>query len=371
MAIKAVSRKQPAMPWSCDSPCGIAPSPQAWKEAPLDPELVPPSLEDRIIAVVAVLLLSFATWLVARWAAWQMKERTRLGLRGLERLAGPLSLLTLAGGGQLVIWQVEEPPVVKSVLDLLLIVAGLWLAVRLLDAVFETGKRSARLRADPVAGAALLTAHHVAKAVVVLSVIAVIAVRLGAAEQLYLALGALGAALVFAARDPIRNAVAFVAMIIDPPFHVGDRVHIGDFRGGSDVEGTVMDINLGSITVRTRSRSLVVVTHATLLTLRVENLSAANRRRLEFILPVPPDMPPEDVREACDAIEKELRDSPQVVEERRPHVWVTGLGDGLHLKASLWLKRGTDRRQAQRDLLLAANARLMEKLPNAGSSEPT
>lgn len=324
--------------------------------------LEPPSLEDRAIALGIVALVAFAIWLLARWVAVLVKEQTRLGLWGLDKLATPLSLLTLAVGGKILIRRVDEPPFVNAAVELLLIIGVLWLATRLLDTAFETGKRSARLRADPIAGAAIVTVHHVAKAVVVLGGIAIIAVRLGAAEQLYLVLGALGAALVFAARDPIRNAFAFVSHIIDPPFHVGDRVRIGDFRGGADVEGTVLDMNLGSVTVRTRSRSVVVISHSTLLTLRLENLSVANRRRLEFVLPVPQSMPAEDVREACEAIEKDLRDSPHVIEERLPRVWLTGLGDGLKLKASMWLRRGVDRRTAQRELLLAANARLLERM---------
>jgi hypothetical protein len=37
---------------------------------------------------------------------------------------------------------------------------------------------------------------------------------------------------------------------------------------------------------------------------------------------------------------------------------ITGIGDGLRLKASVWLNQGADRREAQRDLHLAMHARL-------------
>ena len=53
-----------------------------------------------------------------------------------------------------------------------------------------------------------------------------------------LVLGGLGAALAFAARDPIRNVFAFAYMVLDPPFQLGDRVRMEEFRGGIAAEGT-------------------------------------------------------------------------------------------------------------------------------------
>ena len=41
-------------------------------------------------------------------------------------------------------------------------------------------------------------------------------------------------------------------------------------------------------------------------------------------------------------------------------VWITGVSEGLQLKASLWLRTAADRRTAQRDLLLAIGERLHE-----------
>jgi hypothetical protein len=39
-------------------------------------------------------------------------------------------------------------------------------------------------------------------------------------------------------------------------------------------------------------------------------------------------------------------------------VWITGVSEGLRLKASMWLRATADRRTAQRDLLLAIHTRL-------------
>jgi hypothetical protein len=92
--------------------------------------------------------------------------------------------------------------------------------------------------------------------------------------------------------------------------------------------------------------------------LRVENLSAADRRRLELALPVADDLSAEELRDTCDAVEADLRGSPHVSSFRPPRVWISLVDQGLHLKASAWLRRAADERDAQRDLLLAIRARL-------------
>src|SRR5690606_19456949 len=192
----------------------------------------------------------------------------------------------------------------------------------------------------------------------VLIATAAIAVRLGATSQLYLIVTGLGAALAFAARDPIRDAVAFVALVLDPPFHLGDRVRIVDFRGGEEVAGELVRLTLTAATVRTDSHTRVIISNRALGQLRVENLSAANRRRMELAVPIASDLSAETVRNACEAIERKLRGSPHVAEGRDPRVWLSGYADGLQLMASVWLRRAADRRAAKRDLLLTIRATL-------------
>jgi len=213
------------------------------------------------------------------------------------------------------------------------------------------------------AGAFLLAGRHLGKAGLFLGAVAVISVRLGVGEQLYIALGAVGAALAFAARDPIANVVAFAEMMLDPPFHIGDRVRFEHYRGGAPVIGKVIAISLGAVTVRSRARTEVVVANSMIDQLRVENLSKANRRRLELTFPIRTGIPAETLRNACDVIERDLREHPRVSAYRPPHVWVAGFGSGLRLEISVWLRRGSDRRDAQRELLLLIGERFDELVP--------
>ncbi len=315
-------------------------------------------LWERALALATLLLVALVTFVAAKLLARLLKGTTRLGLRGLERLAAPVTLVaTLLAAWLILLRTPRDPPIVGVVIELLGIAAVFWLAARVLDVVWTTGTSSARLRRLRGVGSALLATRQLGKAAFVFGAVAVIAVRMGASAQLYVALGAIGAALTFAARAPIANAVAFAGMLVDPPFHIGDRVRIGDYRGGDAAQGEVVALSLSAVTIRSKRRTLIAIPNALVGQLRVENLSHANRRRLEFELPIDEGIPAETVRAACATIEDDLRASEFVSEYREPRVWIGGHHDGLHLKASAWLRRGRDRREAQRELLLLIRSR--------------
>lgn len=313
-----------------------------------------------LAALGSVLAVALLTWIAARVFARALIRGTRVGIVGLEGIAAPLSLLVATGAAAFGIASsspAEVPPLIEFVLGLLGIVGVFWLAERCLDVVWRTAQGRARSRGRHV-NDALRVGRSLGRVALLVLAAAALAVRFGATEQLYLVLTAFAAALAFAARDPIRNAVAFVSMIGDPPFHVGDRVRVVDLRGREDVTGEVVNLSLMGTTIQTARRTLVVLSNITVSQLCVENLSAADRRRLELALPVSEALSAEVLRDTCDAVEADLRGSPHVSPFRPPRVWVSEVDGALHLKASAWLRRAADEREAQSDLLLAIRARL-------------
>jgi len=309
----------------------------------------------RFAALGIVLVIGLITWVVARWLGARLRGATRFGLSDVERLAAPVSLLALAAAAALLRLPL---PGAEWILDLLSIGAATWLGTRLLDVASGTAKRSTRLRALPAAPELILAGRQLGKVLIIVTGAAVLAVRLGVAEHLYLMLGGIGAALAFAARDPIRNAIAFASMLLDPPYQVGDRIRAMDFRGGENAVGQVLSVSLTSTTIESDSHTRIVISNTMVGQLRVENLSAADRHRLELIASIPRALSTEALREACELIERDLAQSPHVTSARAPRVWLSGVGEGVLLKASAWLRRRSDRRQAQHDLMLSIRARL-------------
>lgn len=318
------------------------------------------TLLERLASIGLVLGVALVTWLIARVITRRLRGKTKFGLHALERLPAPLTLLAAVMAATWISSSRDEPAsaLFTITLEVLGVGAGFWLAARIIDVVWATGVKSARLRAQPASSGVLLIGRYVGKLLLVSGALTVLAVRLGASEQLYLVLTGLAAAVAFAARDPIRNAVAFMSMVFDPPFRMNDRVRIVDFRGGEEVTGEVIGISFLGTTVRTRARTHVMIANVELATLRVENLSAANRRRCELALPISSEMRAEALREACDTILADLRESELVSKEREATVWIAGIGGGLTLKASYWLRRGLNCREAQRELFLATRSRL-------------
>src|SRR5690606_8989315 len=156
----------------------------------------------------------------------RMRGKTKLGLHALERLAGPVSMLAAVGASLAL--AVSQPGPIPQLLavthEVLLIAGGFWLAAGIIDVEGATGRESARQLAPPMAGGATVVGRYFDKMTLAVGAVTVLAVRLGASEQIYLLRTGLAAALAFGARDPIRNAVAFAAMVPDPPFHLGDQV---------------------------------------------------------------------------------------------------------------------------------------------------
>jgi len=323
------------------------------------PELLRESrLTDLLVTLGAVLTIGLIAWLIARVLAHWLTGKTRFGLHGLERLAAPVTALVSVIVALLIVSRTpKEPAAIGEVLKLLISITAFWLAARVIDVIWATSRQSARLRARPRVGSALVAGRHLGKLALAITAVGVVAVQLGASGQLYVILAAMAASFAFAARDPIRNAVAFVAMAIDPPFHVGDRVRVSDYRSGEATVGTIVDISLTAITLLTREKTNVVIANVMVGQLRVENLSIADRRRLELAVPVG-SIETEALRAACDAIDRDLREHPGVSSERDPRVWLAGAGDELNLKVSLWLRRSADRRDVQRDVLLKMRDRL-------------
>lgn len=65
-------------------------------------------------------------------------------------------------------------------------------------------------------------------------------------------------------------------------------------------------MSLSSITLETRRGTQMVVSNARVRELRVENLSVADRRRLELVRPAPAKLSTEALRAACAEIEADL-----------------------------------------------------------------
>jgi small-conductance mechanosensitive channel len=146
-------------------------------------------------------------------------------------------------------------------------------------------------------------------------------------------LGIGGAAVALAAQAILKDWFGYVAIVSDRPFEIGDLIALGP-----DYTGTVVDITVRSVRLRSVAGEELILPNANVATARVRNYSRATQRRVAFAFGVPSGTPagtldriPELVRVAVDA-------QPELRFERC--VW-TGFGDATFTFEAAYSTRDT------------------------------
>lgn len=113
-----------------------------------------------------------------------------------------------------------------------------------------------------------------------------------------------GLALGLAAQDTIANLFGAVAILIDKPFKVGDRVQL------DNVDGTVETIGLRSTRIRNLDGFLVSVPNKTMGNATVTNVSARPNIRTLMNLGITYNTPPDKIQLATEILGQVLRSHP-------------------------------------------------------------
>ena len=153
----------------------------------------------------------------------------------------------------------------------------------------------------------------------------ILGVRIG---PLVGALGIGGIALAFAAQDLLANLIAGVMISIRRPIRYGDQIATGEY------EGTVEDVNLRTVEIRTYDGNTVLVPNKDVLQNPIVNYTRTPYRRTETIVGVAYDTDLERARQvllaACGAVE-EVREQPP------PEAWVFEFGESsINIALRYW-----------------------------------
>lgn len=119
----------------------------------------------------------------------------------------------------------------------------------------------------------------------------------------------LGLALGLAAQDTVANLFGAVAVFMDRPFKVGDRIRVG-----SDVDGTVEEMGLRATRVRTADGHLVTVPNKQVGNNTVTNITARPTIRTVLNIGITYDTPAAKVRRAVGLLDEVCRAHPRTAE---------------------------------------------------------
>jgi MscS family membrane protein len=112
-------------------------------------------------------------------------------------------------------------------------------------------------------------------------------------------LGIGGAAIAFAAKDTLSNFFGSIAVFIDRPFQINDRVKV------SGIDGFVDEIGIRTSRIRTLDNRIVTIPNATFALSPIENISSEPNTKVSEVLDLTYDSGCEGVEKAM-AILKEI-----------------------------------------------------------------
>lgn len=155
-------------------------------------------------------------------------------------------------------------------------IASSWLALRLIDMVFDRAEKISVRKNHPEQLAFLSLFRKLAKVFMLILALIVIFGNLGFDLTAGItALGIGGLALAFGAQKTIENLIGSVVVVADRPIHVGDYCKFGVH------EGRVIDIGIRSTRVRTLNRTVVTIPNGEFSALQIENY--ATRDMFHFL----------------------------------------------------------------------------------------
>jgi MscS family membrane protein len=231
-------------------------------------------------ALVCIPLLYMFTVLVSRLASPLAGEllrrlRKRPDLHNPDVVPGPLRLLFMAF---VILWTISKvslPLLARqfwsSTAAVIIIAACVWLFI-LLNGLVEELLRKRLVRRHAGAASILRLGRRVIDLLAIFVGMLVGLHHFGVNPTAALAgLGVGGIAVALAAQKTLENVIGGASLIFDRPVRVGDSVKF------AEIQGTVEDIGLRSIRIRTMDRTVVSVPNGQIANASLENISIRDK----------------------------------------------------------------------------------------------
>jgi MscS family membrane protein len=261
--------------------------------------------------LIAFYVAKLVDWIIhSRLRKWAERTETQWDDILIGLLDGPVKVVVFVLLLNLGLQMFDWPPVVEGWFAKLTILAvGLSLALVVLKAV--DAAITLWRRKLPPGGDREFNEHFlvlvgkVIKGIIIIVVVFTVFGSLGFDIRTALAsVSIVGLALGLAAQDTVGNLFGAVAVFVDKPFKLGDRVRIGD------LDGNVEEMGLRSTRIRNLDGFLVTVPNKELGNSRIVNISRRPTIRTTFGIGLTYDTPAPRVRRAVELIEEIFRKHP-------------------------------------------------------------
>jgi MscS family membrane protein len=274
-----------------------------------------------LISIVAVAIAG-AAWLGRRWGA-----SSRPGHRFADFLV-PLAMVCTPFFGRFMIQRIFDLPGAPALMVRLMfsLVGHLGMAWLMAVLITRLGELTVMLwfrDARPLKKQLVRVVFRIATIVVVTTITVKALQLLGVPiAGLIAGLGVGGLAIALAAQSTLENFIGGIILYADQPVKVGDICKFGDRRG------TVEDVGLRSVKVRTIDNTIVTIPNATFAKMQLENLSERNRILLREELRLRYETTRDQLQSVLSNIESMFNDH-QLIDTDRLRVRLTSLDDAL------------------------------------------
>ena len=144
-------------------------------------------------------------------------------------------------------------------------------------------------------------------------------------------LGLGGVAIALAAKDSASNILAYVNIMLDRPFSIGDWIQF------NDMEGTVVEVGMRSSKIKTFYDSVVSIPNSVLASAHIDNMGKRRARRTRLYLGLEYSTPPDKIKLFTDGIKNILLQN-QYVKKDYFQVYFNDFGDsGLKIILNFFL----------------------------------
>jgi MscS family membrane protein len=268
-----------------------------------------------VIVAGALVMGKTLYWLIGQTIK-RMARKTRTNLDDIliDMLEEPVVLAVVLAG----IWQgwhLFDLPAVATLDKLvyvLLILDGAWLITRVFEALIKEYLLPFVQKTESDLDDHLIPVISKGARVSVW-VIAVLMALHNAGIQVLSVLAGLGIgglAFALAAQDSVANFFGSVAIFLDKPFHVGDRIQVQDY------DGVVTAVGLRSTRIRTRYEGrIVTIPNQLIARSHVVNVDTEHGRQIFAVYRLTPDMDDERIVLAMDLLKRTAESDPDTQEK--------------------------------------------------------
>ena len=272
-------------------------------------------LSSLIYIVLAFYIAKLLDFIINGWLKrWAAKTETKYDDLVLELLRGPVKVVAFVIFLHIGLGVFDWPMRMQIWLSrgLLVVVASsvTYVALKIVDLALGLWREKVTSPEDK-----LFNDHLFPLIRKVIKVALIIAAVLITAENLEIKLNSVlaglsvgGLALGLAAQDTVANLFGAVAIFLDKPFHIGDRVRL------ENVDGTVETIGLRSTRVRSLDGHHVTIPNKTMGNTIITTVTRRPNLKTEMNLGLTYDTPTEKLKRALQIIEEVFRADPQTAD---------------------------------------------------------